>query len=122
MSKKIHIEKRRSVCPIASALDIIGDKWSLLIIRDIGLFNKHIYKDFQSAEEKFPSNILAHRLKMLVENDIIEKRQYQDNPPRYEYHLTEKGRDLIPVIRQMAKWASCHVQGTTLPKNQRVGR
>ena len=91
-----------------------------MIIRDIGLFNKHIYKDFQSAGENFPSNILANRLKLLVENDIIVKRQYQDNPPRYEYHLTARGRDLLPVIREMAGWAGRHIQGIKLPKNQQV--
>ena len=76
---------RRSQCPIATTLDVVGDKWTLLLIRDIGLFDKHRNKDFQQAAEKIPSNILANRLKQLVEDGLVRKRLYQEHPPRYEY-------------------------------------
>jgi DNA-binding HxlR family transcriptional regulator len=107
---------RRSSCPIATTLDIIGDKWTLLIIRDIALFDKHKNKDFQVASEKIPTNILADRLKLLVSNKLLEKRLYQDNPPRYEYYLTEAGKGLVPVIKAMAGWAEKYVNGIKIPK------
>ncbi len=107
---------RRSACPIATTLDVLGDKWTLLIIRDIALFDKHRNKDFQDAGENIPTNILADRLKMLVQYGILEKRPYQDNPPRYEYHLTAAGRGLLPVLEAMATWAGTHVQGVKPPR------
>lgn len=106
---------RRSTCPIATTLDLVGDKWTLLVIRDIGLFGKHLNKDFQQAREKIPSNILADRLRRLVEVGLVEKRLYQEHPPRYEYHLTESGEGLIPVIKAMAQWAARHVDGVKIP-------
>jgi DNA-binding HxlR family transcriptional regulator len=106
---------KRSNCPIATTLDIVGDKWTLLVIRDIALFGKHRYKDFQNAEEGIPTNILANRLVSLVDNKLLVKRPYQNNPPRFEYHLTESGKDLIPMIKAMAKWADRHVVGVKIP-------
>lgn len=105
----------RSTCPIATTLDLVGDKWTLLIVRDIGLFDKHRNKDFQQGGERIPSNILASRLKQLVADGLVEKRLYQDNPPRYEYHLTPAGSGLLPVIRAMANWADRHVDGVRMP-------
>ena len=107
---------KRSLCPIATTLDIIGDKWTLLIVRDIGLFGRYKNKDFQDAGEGIPTNILADRLKLLVKHGIVEKRPYQDNPPRYEYHLTDAGKDLLPVIKSMAMWAEGHIQGIKIPE------
>ena len=107
---------KRTHCPIATTLDIIGDKWTLLVVRDIGLFNKHKHKDFQEAGEKIPTNILADRLKLLVKNGLVEKHLYQNNPPRYEYHLTDAGKGLLPVIKSMAVWAKKHINGTKLPE------
>lgn len=110
---------RRSDCPIATTLDVVGDKWTLLLIRDIALFGKHRNKDFQEATESIPSNILANRLKQLVENGIIEKRLYQERPPRYEYHLTESGKGLLPVVKAMAQWAETYIDGVTIPRKAR---
>jgi DNA-binding HxlR family transcriptional regulator len=107
---------RRSSCPIASALDYVGDKWTLLLIRDVGLFNKHRHKDFQEGPESIPSNLLADRLKRLVEHGLLEKRKYQDHPPRFEYHLTEPGRALIPIVKAMATWSLRHVEGVDMPR------
>lgn len=106
---------KRTLCPIATTLDIIGDKWTLLIIRDVGLFDKHKYKDFQEAGEKIPTNILANRLKLLVNNGLMEKRLYQNNPARYEYYLTDAGNGLLPVIKSMAVWAEKHINGIKIP-------
>ncbi|MFW2404228.1 MAG: winged helix-turn-helix transcriptional regulator [Gammaproteobacteria bacterium] len=117
MTTKIKHAKgdHRSTCPIATTLDIVGDKWTLLIVRDIGLFDKHRNKDFQAGSERIPSNILASRLKKLVADGLVEKRPYQDNPPRYEYHLTPAGEGLLPVVKEMAKWANRFVDGVVKP-------
>ena len=109
------LKTQRSDCPIASTLDVVGDKWTLLVIRDIGLFDKHRNKDFQDADEGIPSNILASRLKQLVEQGILEKRLYQEHPPRSEYHLTQAGKEMIPVIKAMAQWGVAHIDGVEIP-------
>lgn len=114
MSRKA-LKPRRSTCPIASTLEVIGDKWTLLLIRDIGLFGKHRNKDFQDADEHIPSNVLASRLKQLVEQGLVEKRLYQEHPPRYEYHLTKPGKQLLPVIKSMAKWGVANIDGVKIP-------
>jgi DNA-binding HxlR family transcriptional regulator len=110
------LPSRRSDCPIAAALDLVGDKWSLLLIRDIGLFNKHRNKDFQSASEAIPSNILADRLKRMTAYGLLEKRPYQDRPPRYEYHLTRQGRGLLPLLRELALWSEKNLAGVGIPR------
>ena len=116
MKKLSKTVSKRSLCPIATTLDIVGDKWTLLIIRDVGLFDKHKNKDFQEAGEKIPTNILANRLKLLVEYGLVEKRLYQDNPVRYEYYLTGAGKGLLPVIQSMAVWAKKHIIGMKVPE------
>jgi len=114
MSPKVP-KPQRSDCPIASTLDVVGDKWTLLLIRDIGLFGKHRNKDFQEADEGIPSNILASRLKQLVELGLVQKQLYQEHPPRYEYHLTKPGKELLPVIKSMAKWGVGNIDGVKIP-------
>jgi DNA-binding HxlR family transcriptional regulator len=109
------LKAQRSDCPIAATLEVIGDNWTLLLIRDIGLFAKHRNKDFQEADEGIPSNILASRLKQLVEQGLVEKRLYQEHPPRFEYHLTKTGRELLPVIKAMAKWGVANIDGVKIP-------
>ena len=110
---------KRSACPIATTLDIIGDKWTLLIIRDIGLFGKHKNKEFQEAGERIPTNILSNRLKLMLKNGLIEKRLYQSNPPRYDYYLTDAGKGLVPVTASMAKWAEKYISGIRIPEFKR---
>lgn len=119
MNKLPKTTARRSTCPIATTLDLVGDKWSLLIVRDIGLFGKYRNKDFQEGKEGIPSNILASRLIHLVENGILEKRLYQSNPPRYEYYLTPHGEGLVPIVKSLAKWGVAHIAGVKIPDNTR---
>lgn len=102
-----NIPNYRSECALSTALDVIGDKWSLLIVRDMCL-NKTKYSDFQSSPEGIPTNILANRLRRLEETGIIEKKTYQLKPLRYEYFLTAKGANLLPVLQQLAIWAHQH--------------
>jgi len=102
---------KRSHCPIACALDIFGDKWTLLVIRDI-YFGKQTFKALQSSLEKIASNLLAERLKRLEMGGIIVKELYQDRPKRYSYHLTEKGKDLEPVLKSLTNWSKKHIPET----------
>jgi len=100
---KIDYPPHRSPCPLSKALDLIGDKWSLVIVRDMCMGKKR-YGDFQSSPEGIPTNILANRLRQLEENAIIEKNAYQQKPLRYDYSLTEKGADLLPVLQELVRW------------------
>jgi DNA-binding HxlR family transcriptional regulator len=97
----------RSECALSTALDVIGDKWSLLIVRDMCM-NKTKYGDFQSSPEGIPTNILANRLRRLEATGIVEKKPYQLKPLRYEYFLTDKGANLLPILQQLAIWAHQH--------------
>jgi DNA-binding HxlR family transcriptional regulator len=105
----------RSTCPIACVLDILGDKWTLLVIRDLFL-GKHRYGEFAESPEGIPTNILANRLKRLEGEGIVTKVPYQSNPVRMEYFLTSKGADLGRVLGAMRKWAEHHVAGVKSPE------
>ena len=109
---KTSCKLKRSTCPITNTLDIIGDKWSLLIIRDMLLYNKQRYGEFLAADEGITTNILADRLKRLEANGLIDKIPYQHNPVRYEYRLTEKGQDLEPLVMEIVRWGLKHIPGT----------
>lgn len=98
--------KKRSECPISSSLDIWGDKWSLLIIRDL-LFSKQCtYGDFLKSDEKIATNILASRLLMLEETGLISKQNHPESKAKVLYKLTEKGIDLLPLLMEINLWAS----------------
>lgn len=101
-------DSRRSDCPIACALDILGDKWTLVVIRDMFLGSK-TYSDFENGLEKIPTNILADRLKRLEAVGILRKERYQERPARYAYQLTARGRSLGPLLAELAKWAIQHL-------------
>lgn len=105
---------RRSLCPISGILDIVGDKWTLLVVRDLFL-NRRRYADFLASPEHIPTNILADRLKRLEQAGLVKRELYQENPPRAEYFLTRKGADLLPVLRAMREWGKLHIPGTPEP-------
>ncbi|PPD46772.1 MAG: transcriptional regulator [Methylotenera sp.] len=106
----------RSRCPIANLLDMVGDKWTLLVVRDLLFLNKHRYGEFQNSSEAIPTNILADRLKRLEAAGFVNKEFYQDNPPRAEYFLTTKGADLGPILKAMGKWGKQYIPSTVLPE------
>ncbi len=114
-SKKIKGCIGRSICPITNTLDLIGDKWTLLVIRDMLFLKKKSFNDFLKSPEKIATNILTERLKRLEEHGIIEKRPYQKNPLRYEYILTPRGEDLRPLVMEMIRWGNTHIEGTFVP-------
>lgn len=105
---------QRSQCPLANALDVLGDKWSLLVIRDLAL-GASTYGELLQAPEGIPTNLLADRLKRLQAQEIVEKTAYQQRPVRYSYSLTEKGNGLKPVLLELLKWGLAYVPDTRLP-------
>lgn len=109
-SSQKKIPRVRSRCQISSFLDILGDKWTLLVIRDlfIGL-NK--FSDFRNSPEKIPSNLLSERLKRLESKGIVSKSCYQEHPKRYHYQLTEQGKALWPVLKEMIQWSNTFIPG-----------
>lgn len=102
---------RRSRCAIANALDVVGDKWSLLVIRDM-LRGRRTYGELVDSPERIPTNILADRLKRLEEAGIIASAAYQERPVRYAYSLTEKGAALGEVLLALVRWGKTHIPGT----------
>lgn len=101
----------RSPCAVACTLDLVGDKWSLLVIRDL-LRGGATYGDLQNSREGIPTNILADRLKKLEAADLIAKSAYQEHPVRYTYELTAKGRDLGDVLGALVRWGRKHIPDT----------
>jgi DNA-binding HxlR family transcriptional regulator len=97
--------KKRSDCPVSSSLDVWGDKWSLLIVRDLIFAKQCTYGDFLKSEEKIATNILASRLQMLEENNIITKLDHPDSKAKVLYQLTQKGIDLLPLMIEINLWA-----------------
>ena len=95
----------RSECPISTALDIFGDKWSLLILRDLIFNNKNTYGEFLKTDEKIATNILADRLMTLEAGRIISKHNHPQSKAKVLYKLTEKGVDLIPVLVEIIVWS-----------------
>ena len=106
--------KRRSSCPAACALDLAGDKWTLLVVRDL-LRGLHTYGELAASDEGIPTNILADRLRRMEQTGIVEAKHYQQRPVRYRYELTEKGRGLGDVLAALARWGKRNVAGTRVP-------
>ncbi len=103
-------KKRQTGCPIAFGLDTFGDRWSLLIIREIMLRGKKTYSEFMEADEAIASNILIDRLKHLEAEGIIEKTRDPENRRSFLYALTKKGRDLAPILLEIILWSGVHDQ------------
>jgi DNA-binding HxlR family transcriptional regulator len=98
--------KPRSGCPVSYTLDFLGDKWSLLILRDLMFKEKSTYGEFLNSDEKIATNILADRLSTLETYGFITKRVAPDKKSKFAYGLTEKGIGLVPVIVEIALWGS----------------
>ncbi|RYJ25778.1 HxlR-family transcriptional regulator [Streptomyces sp. L-9-10] len=101
------------VCPIADALEIIGERWSLLVLREIG-FDVHRFKDIQ-VNTGAPRETLALRLRKLEEAGVIERRRYSERPPRDEYLLTAAGQDLLPTLAALRAWGERHASPVRRP-------
>lgn len=99
---------------MSCTLDVIGDRWSLLVVRDL-IRGKRRYAEFLASPEGIPTNILAERLRRLRAKGIVRTERYSDHPPRVEYVLTAKGEALRPMVRAMAEWGGRHAGGRMPP-------
>lgn len=102
---------RRSPCPIACTLDVLGDKWTLLVVRDLVLGRSH-FKEFLASPEGIATNVLSERLRRLAAHGLIEQRPAEGPVGRPHYALTEKGKALAPILREMKRWGLAHVPGS----------
>ncbi len=107
---------RRSECPVVFALDLFGDRWTLLIVRDLILRGFTTYSDFLQAGEGISTNILADRLRRLEDQEIVTKHDDPEHGAKYRYRLTKKGLGLIPVLVEMIRWSAHHDPSTPLSK------
>lgn len=103
--------ERRSPCPVACALDLFGDRWTLVIIRDL-ILGKTRFKDFVGSPERIPTNILSNRLERLQQRGIIRQVPANEGAKRMAYELTEKGASLRPVLREIRDWGLKWEEGT----------
>lgn len=99
---------RRSDCPLNVCLEIFGDRWSLLVVRDLLFKKRHEFKDYLAAKERIATNVLSDRLRRLEENGIITKAPHASDARKVDYRLTEKGLELAPLLFEMALWATKH--------------
>jgi DNA-binding HxlR family transcriptional regulator len=97
-------------CPIARTLDIVGERWTILILRDLVTGGPRKFQDFERSLAGISPNTLSSRLKRLEEAGIVERRFYEQHPPRAEYMLTEKGKELRPVLKTLFEWGQRHTQ------------
>ncbi|MDB6073441.1 MAG: yodB [Verrucomicrobiaceae bacterium] len=105
------LEARRSPCPVACLLDMVGDRWTLLVIRDLFL-GRSRFKDFIGSPEGIPTNILSERLERLLRHGLVEQIPVDDSPKRLAYRLTKKGKSLGPVLETMRDWGLAWEPGT----------
>ena len=99
-------QKPRSTCPISFTLDVLGDKWTLLILRDLVFAGKSTYGEFLQSAEKMATNILADRLATLESQGFITKEVAADKRSKFTYRLTEKGLDLLPLLMEITLWGA----------------
>jgi DNA-binding HxlR family transcriptional regulator len=91
-------------CPVACALDVVGERWTMLILRDLLMHGSRRFQDLQDSLVGCAPNTLSSRLKLLEEKGLVERKLYEQHPPRLEYLLTEKGRGAKPVLRALMAW------------------
>jgi DNA-binding HxlR family transcriptional regulator len=99
-------------CPVARTLDLIGERWTILVLRDLLLHGPRRFQDFQESLTGVAPNILSSRLKAMEASGLIARKQYSEHPPRLEYHLTDRGRSLAPVVKALRDWGLKHTPPT----------
>jgi len=95
-------------CPVAATLDLIGERWTILILRDLFLQGPRRFQDFQESLTGLAPNTLSARLKAMEASGLIARRLYSEHPPRLEYELTEKGKSLGPILKALRQWGAQH--------------
>jgi DNA-binding HxlR family transcriptional regulator len=108
------------LCPMARSLEIIGERWTLLIVRDL-LHGPRKFQELQESLANVPPGVLARRLKLLEQRDIVVRRRYSDHPPRAEYSLTPTGSELREVVRSLTIWGAKHLPGQRALVHARCG-
>lgn len=104
----------RSECSIACAIDLVGDSWTLIIIRDMLFCGKHEYREFMDTKEGISTNILSDRLKKLLDHKVIDVIPHPDDKKRKLYYLTQSGKDFFHVVSALALWADKHLDGAEI--------
>jgi DNA-binding HxlR family transcriptional regulator len=99
---------RQKGCPVARTLDVIGERWTILLLRDLFLHGPRRFQDFQESLVGVAPNTLSARLKDLETQGLVARKLYSEHPPRLEYHLTEKGKSLGPVLKAIREWGRRH--------------
>lgn len=97
-------------CPVARTLDLIGERWTILLLRDLLLHGARRFQDFQESLPGVAPNVLSSRLKSLEENGLVHRQLYNERPPRLEYVLTEKGKSLGPIVKALRDWGAKHAR------------
>jgi len=103
-------------CPVARTLDIVGERWTILVLRDLFLFGPRRFQDLQNSLSRMAPNTLSARIKTLEDEGIIESRQYSDHPPSSEYALTAKGLALQPALLALRDWGEKYTDGPRAPR------
>ena len=106
----------RSTCPISTGLEVIGDRWTLLVVRDLMFAGKRHFREFLQSEEGISSNVLADRLNVLLENGLVTREDDPSHAQKAIYSLTDKGCDLLPVIVALSAWTQNHYPKTRRPE------
>ena len=114
------MKKNRSDCSLTSALDIIGDKWTLIIIRDLVVLRKKTFTEFLKSPEKIATNILANRLDLLTKNGLLKFTKLPNDQKTKIYYLTDSGIDLYPIIFEMIQWSQRNLDKNFGPASQRI--
>ena len=99
---------RQKDCPVARSLDAIGERWTILMLRDLFLHGPRRFRDFEESLAGVAPNTLSARLKAMEQQGLIASRLYSEHPPRLEYHLTDKGKSLGPVLKALREWGQRH--------------
>jgi DNA-binding HxlR family transcriptional regulator len=99
-----------SSCPVARTLDLIGERWTILLLRDLLLHGPRRFQDFQESLPGVAPNTLSARLKAMEDNGLVERRLYSERPPRLEYMLTGKGKSLGPIVQSLRDWGTKHAK------------
>lgn len=108
--------RKRSGCPISYALDLFGDRWTLLVLRDLVLRGKQRYREFLASDEGIASNILSDRLRRLEDSGILSRKPDPSDRRQIIYSVTEKGKGLVPVLLEMAAWGASNDRDTAFSK------
>lgn len=112
---------RRSVCPVACCLDLLGDRWTLLVVRDL-MLGRSRFKDFTASPESIPTNILTDRLQRLLTSGLVKHVAAAEGGKHLAYQLTEKGHALLPVMKAMREWGLAWVPGTKVMRTVMTGK